>query len=59
MEIQAKSYIIVLANSPDDLATKVNDWIDHGYYPVGGPTVFDSPKGQMLLQALVLPGSTH
>jgi len=59
MESQVKGYILVLADDPSDLATKVNDWISHGYCPIGGPTIYHTPEGDGLLQAMILPDLRH
>lgn len=56
---EVKSYLLVLGDNPSDLALKVNDWIDHGYYPVGGPTIYHTPKGEGLIQAVISPDLRH
>ena len=41
-------YEIVIADSPDQLVTDVQDWLDQGWEPTGGMCILPSPNFQII-----------
>ena len=51
-----KKYIVVSAHYDYDLENKVNSYINGGYYPIGGVSVFHKTTEYYYHQAMIYVG---
>jgi hypothetical protein len=53
METQENGYVIAEANNPSDLVDRVNELMQSGWRPVGGPLIYQGVGARIVLQALL------